>query len=143
MKIESGRKIFSRTSWTNLQLPLYRLLAEKVISKNGGDLSSNSGEDKISLAYIVLGKDNQVKAYLGGWDRNDISDAVQTARYIRTVITRLWNGGIDPAALIDPAHPEYGQIYKPTKPYYSRDKFERARDTLRDFPYEQAPPRKE
>ncbi|MBQ3388533.1 MAG: PD-(D/E)XK nuclease family protein [Thermoguttaceae bacterium] len=143
VKIESGKRIFSRNSWTNLQLPLYRLLAEKVISKNGGDLLSDSEQDKISLAYIVLGKDNQVKAYLGGWNRDDISDAVQTARYIRTVITRLWMGGIDPAALIDPDYLSYGQIYKPPKPYYSKDKLERARDTLRDFPYEQAPPVRE
>ena len=52
-------------------------------------------------------------------------------------------GGIDPAALIDPDYLSYGQIYKPPKPYYSEDKLERARDTLRDFPYDQAPPVRE
>ena len=83
-----------------------------------------------------MGKDNQVKAYLEGWDQCDISDAVQTAQYIRTAVTRLWRGTINPAAPIDPAHPEYGQIYKPPK-FYSKEKLARASDLLRDFPYEQ------
>ena len=151
VKIESDNTLYAGKYWTNLQLPLYTLLAENLISqetkrepgtetRRKGEPQILRGQNPLALAYIVLKKDNHAKAYLGNWTRSDIDEAVQTARWIRTVIKRLWNGTIDPAMYIDPAHPEYGQLYSPPEGYWRKEKLARASDLLRDFPYEQAPP---
>jgi ATP-dependent helicase/nuclease subunit B len=112
--------------WKNLQLPLYAKLAETLIPGQGRFLR---GENPLALGYITLGKDFHAKAYLGNWTPQEITEAIQTARWIRSRIQTLWREGVDPHAYLVPETPELGRLYEPPNGY------QRNRQTpLRDFP---------
>lgn len=97
--------------WTNLQLPLYAVIAGQILKENGKD----PHEKLIALAYINLQKDGKTTAYLGNWDEPDLNEAYLTACWVRKTIERLWKSEINPNDPIEPDLPELGKILDQTK----------------------------
>ena len=116
--------------WKNLQLPLYTLLAEKIIGRSGRP----RGAKPLTPGYILLKKDNIVEANFPAWSAEEIGDALLTARWVRRTIVDLWkNGKIDPNAPVDPNREDQGRLCEPDDSYRSGKK-NSFRNVLRDFP---------
>ena len=117
--------------WTNLQLPLYTLLAEEIIKNHGSEFPR--GNNSLIPGYILLKKDNSCEASLAGWSEEEIDGAILTARWVCQTIVRIWKEGkADPNALLDPQREELGHLYEPDGSDWNNKK--KSRDVLRDFP---------
>ncbi len=92
--------------WIDLQLVLYRPLAEKILArKNFGQPVS-----KITCGYIILPKKRLCKAFAADWSKDDLDEAFQTFEWVIRTIRAHWRLGVDPSSLIDPSVPERGTM---------------------------------
>lgn len=133
---ESGQIIFpvelsdSGKHWKDLQLPLYTLLAEKIIREKG----MPRGDQPLIPGYILLRKDNIAEANFPAWTEKEIADAILTARWVRQTIAGLWKGGkVDPNSPVDPKREESGKLHEPKTSFWN-GKEKASWDILRDFP---------
>lgn len=93
--------------WINLQLPIYRLIAQQCVAEL---FSKSAAGARWDAAYIVLPKSDQVKAVAGPWGENDWQSAERTAQWVIRTIRHLWSEPILPDTQIDPLRPDLGPV---------------------------------
>ncbi len=104
--------------WTNLQLPLYRLLARQIIHDNNAWRDG----DSFKLGYIIISGLETVGS-LAPWSEAELQYAEATAKWVAKTIRRLWaQGTLNPNQLIDPEWRELGNVLQKFKGTYE-DKF--------------------
>ncbi|MBQ9371255.1 MAG: PD-(D/E)XK nuclease family protein [Thermoguttaceae bacterium] len=88
----------ARYRWINLQLPLYRLLAQKLLRER--DVWNQ--DDEITLGYLCVGN-TETYACGARWHDDDLQYAEETARWVVREIRRIWAAGkIEPGAAFIP-----------------------------------------
>ena len=92
--------------WIDLQLVLYRPLAEKILARK----NFSQPISKITSGYIILPKTRLCKAFAADWSKDDLEEAFRTFEWAIRTIRAHWTIGVDPSSLIDPSVPERGTM---------------------------------
>ncbi|MDO5554163.1 MAG: PD-(D/E)XK nuclease family protein [Planctomycetia bacterium] len=109
--------------WSDLQLPLYRLLFQTLMREHQYELSPEQLKAPVSLGYIVLPVDSETMALGAPWNDLEFNDAIGIAHWVIQVIRRLWRVGVDPRGVLDENYPERGLILDEKLPDYLKSEF--------------------